>query len=122
MPPALLEEVFALNEELDEVRELRAGGAPAERVDGRGSSGRGSRSSASATSTSSSSQELSAQWDALVDRGAGDAERRAVLDALRERMLERNYINNLLGGHRARAGLGRPAPELEPKPELKPEA
>ena len=28
VPPALLEEVFALNEELDEVRELRAGGAP----------------------------------------------------------------------------------------------
>src|SRR5437870_9891890 len=29
VPPALLEEVFALNEELEEVRELRAGGAPA---------------------------------------------------------------------------------------------
>src|SRR6266487_6345866 len=28
VPPALLEEVFALNEELDEVRELRANGAP----------------------------------------------------------------------------------------------
>src|SRR5262245_34995203 len=30
VPPSLLEEVFALNEELDEVRELRAGGAPPE--------------------------------------------------------------------------------------------
>src|SRR5262245_6512189 len=30
VPPALLEEVFALNEELDEVRELRASGAPPE--------------------------------------------------------------------------------------------
>jgi molecular chaperone HscB len=29
VPPALLEEVFALNEELDEIRSLRAGGAPA---------------------------------------------------------------------------------------------
>jgi molecular chaperone HscB len=27
-PPGLLEEVFALNEELDEIREMRAGGAP----------------------------------------------------------------------------------------------
>jgi hypothetical protein len=27
-PPALLEEVFALNEELDEVRDLKASGAP----------------------------------------------------------------------------------------------
>src|SRR5262249_17259919 len=30
VPPALLEEVFALNEELDEVREQRASGAPAD--------------------------------------------------------------------------------------------
>src|SRR5438552_781898 len=30
VPPALLEEVFELNEELDEVRELRGSGAPAE--------------------------------------------------------------------------------------------
>src|SRR5207253_5930736 len=30
VPPALLEEVFALNEELDEVRSLRASGAPAD--------------------------------------------------------------------------------------------
>src|SRR5713226_10375258 len=30
VPPALLEEVFALNEELDEVRELRASSAPPE--------------------------------------------------------------------------------------------
>src|SRR5215212_862682 len=29
VPPGLLEEVFALNEELDEIRNLRAGGAPA---------------------------------------------------------------------------------------------
>src|SRR5215472_7582140 len=28
VPPSLLEEVFALNEELDEIRDLRSGGAP----------------------------------------------------------------------------------------------
>ena len=28
VPPALLEEVFALNEELDEIRDLRASGSP----------------------------------------------------------------------------------------------
>ena len=43
-------------------------------------------------------QTLSEKWDALVDTGAGQADRRAVLAALRERMLERNYINNLLAG------------------------
>ena len=39
--------------------------------------------------------ELSERWD----RTAGDApaaERRATLDALRECVLERNYINNLI--------------------------
>src|SRR5690242_12580397 len=30
VPAGLLEEVFALNEELDEIRQARAGGAPAE--------------------------------------------------------------------------------------------
>ena len=37
---------------------------------------------------------LSTQWDQQVASGAAD--RRATLDALRERLLERNYINNLL--------------------------
>jgi hypothetical protein len=32
----------------------------------------------------------------LIDRGADRSEREPVLNALRERMLERNYINNLL--------------------------
>jgi hypothetical protein len=43
-------------------------------------------------------QELAARWDAAVDSGATDSERRAVLDALRDRFLERNYITNLLAG------------------------
>ena len=41
-------------------------------------------------------EELSAKWDALVERSASEADRRPVLEALRERVLERNYINNLL--------------------------
>ena len=44
-------------------------------------------------------QELSARWDALVDAGQpAAADRAAALDALRDRLLERNYINNLLAG------------------------
>src|SRR5262245_11471576 len=35
VPPALLEEVFALNEELDEIREARAGGAPVDELKAR---------------------------------------------------------------------------------------
>ena len=43
-------------------------------------------------------QQLSARWDALVDAAAGEPARRPVLEALRDRVLERNYINNLLKG------------------------
>ena len=40
--------------------------------------------------------QLSARWDGLGAEGG--AEREAILSALRERVLERNYINNLLEG------------------------
>ena len=43
-------------------------------------------------------QEVSTRWDALLEARAGIVERRPVLEALRERVLERNYINNLLAG------------------------
>ena len=97
VPPSLLEEVFALNEELDEIREMRASGAPADQVRARLERARGPID-AKRASHESQLEELSARWDALVDRGAPAEERRPVLEALRERVLERNYINNLLAG------------------------
>jgi len=97
VPPALLEEVFALNEELDEVRALRSGGAPAETW--KALLERAARPiEAKRTEHDAQVSALSASWDALVDRGAPDDERRSVLQALHERVLERNYINNLLAG------------------------
>ena len=97
VPPALLEEVFALNEELDEVRELRASGAPAE--DWKGRLERARRPiEAKRAAHDAHVQALSARWDALVDAAATDGERRDVLNALRDRVLERNYIANLLAG------------------------
>ena len=91
MPPALLEEVFALNEELDEIRELRgSGGAPEvwrERLE------RARRPiEAKRVDHEAQLQDLAARWDA----GATESDRRAILEALRDRFLERNYIANLL--------------------------
>jgi molecular chaperone HscB len=97
VPPALLEEVFALNEELDEVRELRAGGAPADELKSRLEKAR-LPIEAKRTEHEGQLQALSATWDAAVDRGAREDERRAILQSLRERFLERNYITNLLAG------------------------
>jgi molecular chaperone HscB len=95
VPPSLLEEVFALNEELDEIRELRASGTPGAELKERLERAR-SPIEAKRASHESQLEELSTRWDALVDRDAPAAERRPVLEALRERVLERNYINNLL--------------------------
>jgi molecular chaperone HscB len=97
VPAALLEEVFALNEELDEIRDLRASGAPADAWKARLERARGPID-AKRASHEAQLEELSARWDALLDRGAPAADRRPVLEALRERVLERNYINNLLAG------------------------
>jgi molecular chaperone HscB len=97
VPPSLLEEVFALNEELDEIRELRASGTPADQLKAKLERARGPID-AKRAAHQSQLEELSARWDVLVDRGAPAEERRPVLEALRARVLERNYINNLLAG------------------------
>ena len=97
VPPALLEEVFTLNEELDAIRDLRASGAPADVWRARLENARGPIERKREEHEDGLS-DLSARWDALVAAGAGIAERRPVLEALRERVLERNYINNLLAG------------------------
>jgi molecular chaperone HscB len=95
VPPALLEEVFALNEELDEVRALRAGGAPAAEWKVRLDRAR-EPIDAKRVEHEQQVESLSAQWDALLDAESSEADRRAVLVALRDRVLERNYISNLL--------------------------
>ena len=94
VPPALLEEVFELNEELDEIREQREAGAEPTTL--------ASRLDAARAPIERKREEherqleaLSTQWDSQAE-SATPAERRATLDALRETLLERNYINNLL--------------------------
>ena len=94
VPPALLEEVFELNEELDEIREQREAGADPTAL--------ASRIDAARAPIERKREEherqieaLSAQWDGVAETGS-PTERRATLDALRETLLERNYINNLL--------------------------
>jgi molecular chaperone HscB len=96
VPAGLLEEVFALNEELDEIRDARASGAPAEEWRARLERARQPIERKRAEHESQL-EALSARWDALGADGSSD-DRRAVLSALRDRFLERNYINNLLAG------------------------
>jgi len=95
VPPALLEEVFALNEELDEIRDLRGSGAPAEQWQARLERAR-QPIEARRIEHEAQLQTLAGQWDA----GGGPE----VLKALRDRFLERNYIHNLLEGIERESG------------------
>jgi molecular chaperone HscB len=93
VPPSLLEEVFALNEELDEIRELRERGADTEKLLARLATAR-QPIDAKREEHERQLQELSARWDS--QESAPASEKRATLNALRERLLERNYLQNLL--------------------------
>jgi molecular chaperone HscB len=98
VPAGLLEEVFALNEELDEIRASRASGAKADELKDRLERAR-APIEAKRAGHEAELQKLAARWDAVVDpKAASDVDRRQVLEALRDRILERNYINNLLAG------------------------
>jgi molecular chaperone HscB len=95
VPPSLLEEVFALNEELDEIRELRESGADPNVLRARLESAR-KPIDAKREEHEEQLRQLSEQWDALASDAAAPEQKKRTLDALRERLLERNYINNLL--------------------------
>lgn len=92
VPASLLEDVFSLNEELDEIRELRERGTPASQLQ--------ARLAAAAAPIEARRQQHEQRMLALAERwdrrSGDDGERREVLAALREQLLERNYINNLL--------------------------
>jgi molecular chaperone HscB len=93
VPPALLEEVFALNEELDEIRELRVSGGDTDTLLTRLETAR-KPIERKRDEHERQLQALSAHWDA--QQAAGQREDKSTLESLRELLLERNYINNLL--------------------------
>jgi len=94
VPPALLEEVFALNEELDEIREQREAGADAATLRDRLAAAR-QPIDRKRDAHERQLQELSERWDTQLE-SADAVARRQTLEALRERLLERHYITNLL--------------------------
>jgi len=93
VPPALLEEVFELNEELDQIRELREGGGDEASLRARLEAARlpidGKREEHERRIA-----ELSNQWDRQAEAQASD--RKSTLEALRELLFERKYLDNLL--------------------------
>lgn len=94
--PGLLDEVFALNEELDEIREARRSGVEPETIRVRLEAARRPIEE-HASRQERRFEELAAQWDAQVDAAVqSPADRRTTLEALRALVQERSYVANLL--------------------------
>jgi molecular chaperone HscB len=101
-PPELLEEVFELNESLDELREARASGGNAAQMPGL----RAKLESAQhkfELSLAEVDQELarvSAEWDAALDSAADEAAKNKLMERMNEVLNRRSYIRNLVNGVR----------------------
>ena len=101
-PPELLEEVFELNESLDELREARASGGSAAQLPGL----RAKLESAQhkfESSLADVDQELarvSAEWDAALDSAADEAAKKKLMERMNEVLNRRSYIRNLVNGVR----------------------
>ena len=94
-PPELLEEVFELNESLDELRDAKVSGSDLEAL----------KSKLELAETGFQQkllevdQQLFAaakQWDAAIDANASDADRDAIKVRLNELLNRRSYIRNLV--------------------------
>jgi molecular chaperone HscB len=101
-PPELLEEVFELNESLDELRDARASRGGAAAMAGL----RGKLDLAQhkfESSLAEVDQELarvSAEWDRALDSGADDAAKKNLMERMNEILNRRSYIRNLVNGVR----------------------
>jgi molecular chaperone HscB len=101
-PPELLEEVFELNESLDELREARASGGSAEQMAGLRAKLETAQQKFEA-SLSDVDQELagvSKEWDSALDAGADEAARKKIMERMNEVLNRRSYIRNLVNGVR----------------------
>jgi molecular chaperone HscB len=94
-PPELLEEVFELNESLDELREAKSSGSDLAALK--------SRLEAAEKSFGENLGEVDAQlqeaartWDAGIDANADDAARKKIMARLNELLNRRSYIRNLV--------------------------
>jgi molecular chaperone HscB len=99
-PPELLEEVFELNESLDELRESRDA-----REHGADSPTSGIRAKLEAAEKNFAEKleesdahldVIAGEWDAAIDAGADEAARRALMAKMNDVLNRRSYIRNLV--------------------------
>ncbi|MGB2888382.1 MAG: Fe-S protein assembly co-chaperone HscB [Candidatus Acidiferrales bacterium] len=94
-PPELLEEVFELNESLDELREARASGGDLGELRSRLEVAQKNFQE----KLSEVDEELEStfgEWDHAIEKNADDAARKAVMAKMNEVLNRRSYIRNLV--------------------------
>jgi molecular chaperone HscB len=95
LPAGVLEEVFALNEELDGIRAAREAGAPPDELRARLEKARRPVDERAARQQAQLDS-LFQRWDKQMDEEAPADVRRATLESLRSLLQERSYIANLI--------------------------
>jgi molecular chaperone HscB len=94
-PPELLEEVFELNESLDELREAKASGGDLAALKSRLESAQENFQEKLGT-VDAQLQDAARRWDAALDANAAGTDRKAIMTALNGLLNRRSYIRNLV--------------------------
>lgn len=99
-PPELLEEVFELNESLDELRAARASGGNEQQMQELRAKlvAEQHKFEGSLADTDRDITRLSTLWDAALDSDADDAAKHALMQQMNETLNRRSYIRNLVEG------------------------
>jgi molecular chaperone HscB len=94
-PPELLEEVFELNESLDELREARAeGGDTAALREPLDAAQKNFQEKL--TEVDAELAAIALEWDAALDAGADEGKKQALLARMNEVLNRRSYVRNLV--------------------------
>ncbi len=103
LPAGVLEEMFALNEELDDIRAAREAGAAAEQLQARIEAARRPIEERAARQEAQL-EALFQRWDKQLDEQAPRDVRRATLESIRSLLQERSYIANLIAAANREGG------------------
>jgi molecular chaperone HscB len=101
-PPELLEEVFELNESLDELRDAKISGGSAEQMAGLRAKLEAAqlKFESSLANVDKELARVSAEWDHALDSGADEPAKKKLMEKMNEVLNRRSYIRNLVNGVR----------------------
>jgi molecular chaperone HscB len=101
-PPELLEEVFELNESLDELRDARSSGGSPEQMAGLRAKLEAAQHKfeSALADVDRELARISSEWDGALDASADEAATKKLMEKMNEVLNRRSYIRNLVNGVR----------------------